>query len=69
MCASSRREVLLSLCIIFLEIIEFYTILKIAKSSESTVMKVVWIVIVLVLPVLGLIAWFFAGPGDKALKL
>ena len=54
---------------IIILIADIFAILKIAKSSESTLMKVLWIVIVLVLPVLGLIAWFFAGPGDKALKL
>ncbi len=48
---------------------DIFAILKIANSSESTGMKVLWIVIVLVLPILGLIAWFFVGPGDKALKL
>ncbi len=48
---------------------DIFAIIKIAKSSESTLMKVIWIVIVLILPVIGLIAWFFVGPGDKALKL
>ncbi len=48
---------------------DIFAIIKIAKSSESTIMKVVWIAIVLILPIIGLIAWFFAGPGDKALKL
>ena len=48
---------------------DIFAIIKIAKSSESTVMKIVWIAIVLVLPLLGLIAWYLAGPGDKALKL
>jgi len=48
---------------------DIFAILKIAKSSESTIMKVVWIAIVLILPIIGLIAWFFAGPGNKTLKL
>lgn len=48
---------------------DIFAIIKIAKSSESILMKVIWIVIVLILPIIGLIAWFFAGPGDKALKI
>ena len=48
---------------------DIFAILKIAKSSESTGMKILWILIVLIFPLLGLIAWFFAGPGDKALRL
>ena len=48
---------------------DIFAIYKIAKCSESTGMKILWILIVLILPLLGLIAWFFAGPGDKSLKL
>ncbi len=48
---------------------DIFAIIKIAKSSESTIMKVVWIAIVLILPIIGLIVWFFAGPGNKTLKL
>lgn len=48
---------------------DIFAILKISSSSESTGMKVLWIIIVLIMPVLGLIAWFFVGPGDKTLKL
>lgn len=48
---------------------DIFAIIKIAKSSESTIMKVIWIAVVLILPVIGLIVWFFAGPGDKALKI
>ncbi|MCW8929357.1 MAG: PLD nuclease N-terminal domain-containing protein [Gammaproteobacteria bacterium] len=48
---------------------DIFAIIKIAKSSESTLMKVLWIAVVLVLPIIGLIAWFLAGPGDKSLKI
>lgn len=48
---------------------DIFAIFKIIKSAESTVMKILWVAIVLILPVIGLIVWFFAGPGDKALKL
>jgi len=48
---------------------DIFAIIKVAKSSESAIMKVLWIAIVLILPIIGLIAWFFAGPGDKALKI
>jgi hypothetical protein len=46
-----------------------FAIMKIAQSSESTGMKVLWVAIVLILPLIGVIAWFIAGPGDKALKI
>jgi hypothetical protein len=35
---------------------------NIFNSNASTGSKVIWIVVVLELPVIGFIAWFFAGP-------
>jgi len=43
-------------------ILDVWAILKIAQSGASTGSKALWIVLVLILPVLGLILWFFAGP-------
>lgn len=40
-----------------------YAALQIFKSSADTVNKVLWIVIVAVFPLIGLIVWFFIGPG------
>jgi len=39
-----------------------YAIIKIAGSNAGTGHKVLWILLVLVLPVLGLILWFLLGP-------
>ena len=46
-------------------IADIWSIVQIAKSRASTGIKVLWILIVLIFPVLGLIIWFFAGPGKK----
>lgn len=39
-----------------------WAIISVAQSSASTGKKVLWIVLILILPVLGLILWFFLGP-------
>lgn len=44
-------------------IADVYAILKIAGSSVSTGMKVTWIVVVLIFPLLGVVIWFIFGPG------
>lgn len=54
---------------LILLIADIFAIIKIAQSSESTGLKILWIVVVLILPLLGLILWFLLGPGDKRLKL
>ncbi len=46
---------------------DIYAIISIASSSRPTGNKVLWILLVLILPVLGVIVWFFAGPrGGKS---
>ena len=47
-------------------IADVWAIVNIFQSSADTGKKVLWIVLVLVLPVLGLIIWFFAGPRGKS---
>ena len=39
-----------------------WAVLKIIGSSASGLSKILWILLVLVLPVIGFIIWFFAGP-------
>ncbi|MEH6594448.1 MAG: PLD nuclease N-terminal domain-containing protein [Colwellia polaris] len=43
-------------------IIAIWAILSILKSSASTAEKIVWALVVLLFPVIGLIIWFLAGP-------
>jgi len=45
---------------------DVWAILNIVQSSETTGMKALWVVLVLVLPVLGLIIWYFAGPKSAS---
>jgi hypothetical protein len=41
---------------------DIWAILNIAQSSASNGKKLIWILVVLLLPLLGLILWFFLGP-------
>jgi len=50
-------------------ITDIFAIMKIFKSSADTVKKVLWTLLVLILPLIGLIIWFLMGPGDKKLKI
>ncbi|QKX16499.1 PLD nuclease N-terminal domain-containing protein [Microbulbifer sp. YPW1] len=56
-------EGLLGLLILIADI---YAIVKILQSSASGLKKLVWVLIVLILPVIGLIAWFLMGPGGRS---
>lgn len=40
-----------------------YAALQIFNSSAEIAKKILWIVIVAVFPLVGLIVWFFIGPG------
>ncbi|WP_298361185.1 PLDc N-terminal domain-containing protein [uncultured Litoreibacter sp.] len=39
-----------------------WAIVSIINSSVETGTKVLWILLVLILPIIGFIIWFFAGP-------
>jgi hypothetical protein len=41
---------------------DIWAIVNILQSGSDTAKKVLWTVVVLVLPVLGFILWFFLGP-------
>ena len=41
-----------------------YAAIQIVGSSADTVRKIIWILVVAAFPLLGLIAWFFMGPGS-----
>jgi Phospholipase_D-nuclease N-terminal len=43
-------------------IADIYAIVKILQSGASTGAKVLWIVVVILLPVVGLVLWFLLGP-------
>ena len=47
---------------LLLLIADVWAIIKTVQSGASTGAKVIWVVVILVLPVLGLIAWLLFGP-------
>jgi hypothetical protein len=45
---------------------DIWAIINIVQSSATNGKKLLWVLLVLLLPVLGLILWFFLGPrGGK----
>ena len=43
-------------------VLDIWAILNIFQSSASTAAKVLWTLLIVFLPVLGLIVWAFVGP-------
>lgn len=46
-------------------IADIYAVVKTLQSDADTAKKVLWTLIIILLPVLGLIAWFFLGPKPE----
>jgi hypothetical protein len=44
---------------------DIWAIINILQSSVSNEKKLIWIVVVVLLPLLGLILWFFLGPRNR----
>jgi hypothetical protein len=45
---------------------DVWAIINVAQSRETTGTKAIWIVAIILLPVLGFIAWYFAGPKSAS---
>lgn len=43
-------------------IADIWAIINIVQSGATTGMKVLWVIIIIVLPLIGLILWFLMGP-------
>lgn len=43
-------------------VLDIWAIINVIKSGASTGAKVLWTLLILILPVVGLIIWFFLGP-------
>jgi succinate dehydrogenase/fumarate reductase cytochrome b subunit len=43
---------------------DIWAIINIVQSSASNEKKALWVIIVVLLPLIGLILWYFLGPRD-----
>ena len=50
-------------------IADIYAIIQVLGSGASTGTKLLWILLILLLPVVGLIIWLLAGPGNRRISL
>lgn len=55
----SGVQMVLGLIVIMADI---YVILQVVRSDVETMRKLIWVLMVALLPALGLIAWVFYGP-------
>ncbi len=46
-------------------VLDIWAIVSIFNSNATTGTKVVWIVLVVLLPIIGFLIWFFAGPRSS----
>ncbi|MFT7218831.1 MAG: hypothetical protein ACI8Z1_000443 [Candidatus Azotimanducaceae bacterium] len=49
---------------LILLIANIWAIIKTIQSSASTGKKVIWVVLIMLLPIVGLILWLLFGPSD-----
>ncbi len=49
-------------------IADIYAIYNVLTSGATTAAKIIWTLVILLLPVLGLLAWFVFGPKGKAIN-
>jgi len=47
---------------LFILVLDIWAIINIFQSRSTTGKKVLWTLVILIFPLIGLIIWFFAGP-------
>jgi hypothetical protein len=50
-------------------ILDIWAIVNIVGSSASTGAKVLWVLLIIILPVVGFLIWFFAGPRSSTARV
>ncbi|MDP0928163.1 MULTISPECIES: PLDc N-terminal domain-containing protein [Paracoccus] len=50
---------------IIIFVLDVLAIASIINTNASTGTKILWIAIIVILPVIGLIIWYFAGPKSN----
>jgi hypothetical protein len=51
-----------SLIALLVFVADVWAIIQVLQSRESNGTKALWIVLIVLLPIVGLIIWYFAGP-------
>lgn len=46
-------------------LLDFWAIVNVSQSNVSTGTKLAWAALIVLLPFLGLVIWYFAGPKAK----
>lgn len=49
--------------------LDIYAIYQVLTSGASALAKIIWTIVILALPILGLIIWFVAGPRGRAARV
>jgi hypothetical protein len=44
-----------------------WALIGILQSSAAPVEKLIWVIVVIVMPIIGFVLWYLIGPGSKAL--
>ncbi len=46
-------------------IADIWAILNVVQSASTTGKKLLWVLLILLLPLLGVVIWYFAGPRAR----
>ena len=50
-------------------ILDIVAIISVIGSSESSLSKLVWVLVILFLPIIGLLLWLVIGPRGRASRI
>lgn len=51
--------------LILLVIADVYAVLQVCRSGQSTLVVILWTLVIFLFPVVGLLIWFLCGPRES----
>ncbi len=46
-----------------------WALIGILQSGAQPLEKLIWVIVIILLPILGFVVWYVMGPGDKSFPL
>jgi hypothetical protein len=50
-------------------LLDIWALISILQGGGTPVEKLIWVIIILVLPLVGFVLWYLIGPGSKSFPL
>jgi hypothetical protein len=67
--AKGRLRMFYDIASVLILLLDIWALISILQGGGTSAEKLIWVIIILVLPLIGFIIWYLIGPGSKSFPL